>query len=213
VSVASRRILIVVLGGLLALAAAALPGCSEPESEVEHIRDLERAGNADALAKRAIEAEPDAARRAVHSLGRLGPKAEPALRQTMEKGSPIVRAEAALVYPRVAKREQAQEPISALAHQDPEPRVRAAAVTALGHMRAIDSMDAILEALNDPNLLVRRRAADAVARIMGRHYELYLDGPEEKRRQAIDTLRQDWNRDKDVIRRYFLRKAQRPEQP
>jgi len=213
VSVQFPHFAIVILGGLLVLAAAGVPGCSEPESEIEQIQELEKAGDVDALAKRATEAEPDVGRQAVRSLGRLGARAEPALRQVMKQGKPTVRSEAALVYPRVTKRQEAQAPLSELSRRDPEPHVRAAAVTALGHMRALESMDTILEALNDPKLVVRRRAANAVTRIMGRAYELYLNGPEEKRLQAIEGLRQDWNRDKDIVRRYFERKAKRPRQP
>ena len=198
---------VVLLGGALALATAGLAGCSddEPRGPSEEIRELEKAGKVDALTERAIEGEPTEARMAVRSLGRLGRQAEPALRQTIEKGKPIVRAEAALVYPMVAEREKAQEPLKDLAHKDPEPHVRAAAVTALGHMRAMESMEALLQALNDPNALVRQRAANAVERIMGRSYELYIDGPEEKRLQAIEGLREAWLQDKDRIRKYFMR--------
>jgi hypothetical protein len=194
-----------VLGGTLALAAACLVGCSEPETEIERIQDLEKSGKVDALAERAMEGDPKEARLAVRSLSRMGRQAEPALRQTMQKGRPVVRAEAALVYPMVAEREKAQETLTDHAHKDPEPHVRAAAVTALGHMRAIESMEALLSALNDPDPLVRRRAANAVERIMGRSYELHVNGPEEKRLEAIDGLRQDWNADKDRIRKYFMR--------
>ncbi|MFO8013141.1 MAG: HEAT repeat domain-containing protein [Phycisphaerae bacterium] len=208
-NVPSDRPILVILGGALAFAAAGLAGCAEPESEVERIQELEKAGKVDALAEKAIEAEPMEARLAVRSLGRMGRQAEPALRQTMQKGKPVVRAEAALVYPMVAEREKAQEPLKDLARDDPEPHVRAAAVTALGHMRAMESMEALLQALNDPKPLVRRRAADAVERIMGRAYELYLDGPEEKRLQAIEGLRQDWNADKARIRQYFMRGQKR----
>jgi len=209
VTVQPSRYVIVILGGLLALTAVGLEGCSEPETETDRVQALERAGNVDALAKRVIDAEPDEGRLAVRSLGRLGGQAEPALRQAMKKGKPAIRAEAALVYPTVTSRQEAQEPLSELARDDPEPYVRASAVTALGHMRAMDSMDAILEALNDPNLLVRRRAADAVKRIVGRSYELYLNGPEEKRLQAIDGLRQDWKQDESHIRDYFRRNFER----
>ena len=206
-NVPSHRRTLVIVGGVLALAAVGLAGCgSDPEApEIEQIRDLEQSGEVEALAERAVEGEPLEARMAVRSLGRLGRQAEPALRETMRKGKPVVRAEAALVYPMVADREKAQEPLKDLAHDDPEPHVRAAAVTALGHMRAMESMEALLEAVNDPNPLVRRRAADAVERIMGRSYELHIDGPEEKRLKAIDGLRQDWLTDKDRIRQYFMR--------
>ena len=200
------RCVLFILGGLLALAAAAVPGCSEePETAVEQIQELEKSGNVDALAKRAIEAEPTEGRLAVRSLARMGRKAEPALRQTMRKGNPPVRAEAALVYPTVTDRDKAQEPLSDLARDDAEPYVRAAAVTALGHMRAMDSMETLFAALNDPNPVVRRRAADAVTRIMGRSYELFVNGPEEKRLTAIEGLRQDWSQEQSGIRKYFKR--------
>jgi len=207
VNVPSYRRSLVIVGSVLALAAAGLAGCgSEPEApEIEQIQELEQSGEVEALAERAVEGQPLEARMAVRSLGRLGRRAEPALRETMQKGKPVVRAEAALVYPMVADREKAQEPLKDLAHDDPEPHVRAAAVTALGHMRAMESMEALLEAVNDPNPLVRRRAADAVERIMGRSYELYIDGSEEERLKAIDGLRQDWLKDKDRIREYFMR--------
>jgi len=203
----------VLLSALAALVAAGLAGCSEPESEIEQIQEFEDSGNVDALAERALEAEPEVGRHAVRSLGRLGPKAEPALRQVMEKGKPTVRAEAALVYPRVSSRQKAQEPLATISRRDPEPYVRASALTALGRMRALDSMEAIIEALNDPDLGVRRRAADAVARIMGLEYELYLDGPEEKRLEAIEVVRKSWNHTKNFLRQYYERKAKRRRKP
>jgi HEAT repeat protein len=76
--------------------------------------------------------------------------------------------------------------------EDPSPEVRAAAATALGGARAVDEMQTLLAALEDPDRTVRARANAAVARIIGRRYETYVDGTPEQRREAVERLRQAW---------------------
>jgi len=198
----------VVLGLMAALVLLA-GGCGGGEESadpvVEEIIRLEKKGDVDALAEKTRDPEPRVSRLAVHSLARIGRKAKPVLDRAIRDERPEVRTEAVLVYPRVAKRSEAAEPLAQIARSDPKPQVRAAAVTALGQMRAFDKMDALFEALDDPDPLVRRRAAGAVSRILGRTYELYVDGPAEKRRQAIAELRKVWPELAPQIRDYYTR--------
>jgi len=190
---------------LVFLAAGCGGGEESTDPVIEEIVRLEKKGDVDALAEKTRDPEPRVSRLAVHSLARIGRKAKPVLDRAIRDERPEVRAEAVLVYPRVAKRSEAAEPLAQIARSDPQPQVRAAAVTALGQMRAFDKMDALFEALDDPDPLVRRRAAGAVSRILGRTYELYVDGPAEKRRQAIAELRKVWPELAPQIRDYYTR--------
>jgi len=201
------RPVLVTLAVLLAAPAVCLLGCGEPETEVEQIQRLAERGDVDALAEKADSPDPEVSRLAVRALVRAGKKAQPAIRRAMHSKRPEVREEAALIYPRVAaRRDEAQEPLTELLRTDPNAKVRASAVTALGHMTAYEQMEALFDALDDPDGMVRQRAAKAVARIMGRKYELFINGPPEKRRQAIEGLRGDWRNEKDAISRYYERR-------
>ena len=189
-----------VLGAMLPLG---LVGCGEPESEADRIRRLGREGKVDALAEKIKAADPETARLAVRCLAQAGEKAQPVVREAMDDPRAQVRAETALVYPRVAKRPEAQKRLGDLARRDPEARVRGSAVRALGQMRGLEQMETLLTALDDPDPLVRHLASEAVSRIMGQRYELNLNGPAEKRRQDIARLRKVWQRWKGTVRGYY----------
>jgi len=75
------------------------------------------------------------------------------------------------------------------------PEVRAACIQGLGAMEDYDSMDLLLEAMNDKSLLVRGRAGSVVNKmIMGPDVRtpFRASDPEEDRKKAIESLRKYW---------------------
>ena len=150
---------------------------------------------------------PDALRERIRDLACRGTKARPEIERFLKHPTPAVREEAALVYPRVAEG-RAAPPLARLATSDPEPDVRAAAVTALGHMRAMDEMEAILSALEDPDPLVRRRAADGASRITGQRYDVNV--PPDEWRRTVDEIRALWQNHGDTLRTYHERRPPPP---
>lgn len=179
---------------LSAIAAAGvwLPGCGKSDSEAARIEALRRGGNVEALERELADpANVEGGRLAVAAMGSLGPQARPAIERAMRDNRAVVRESAALAYGRVTPPQQAA-PLAKVARTDPSPVVRAAAVTALGQNKVYEEMESLLAALEDADPLVRRRASDAVARIVGRRYEVYLDGTPEQRREAVAKLREIW---------------------
>jgi HEAT repeat protein len=189
----------------LALAAAALAaGCSEdtPARKIQRMADR---GDVEGLAREAKTATPEFSRMAVSAMARVGPKAEPYVREAMRDSRPEIREVAVLVAPRVAPGKTAPE-VAVMAREDPEPLVRSAAVTALGQMVAVDQSDAIFQALLDEDRMVRKRASEAIARMTGRSYDLYVDGPPDKRQQAVAALKAEWPQLQEAARKYFFSK-------
>ena len=183
-------------GWLLAAAAVALSagGCSSGDPDVARIEGYRRDGNVEALAQEAASPDTADARKAVRALGTLGPQALPRIDEAMRDNRIEVRQEAALAYGQAARGEPAIRlgGLASVVREDPAPEVRAAAATALGGARAVDEMQTLLAALEDPDRTVRARANAAIARIIGRRYDTYVDGTPEQRREAVAKLRQAW---------------------
>jgi HEAT repeat protein len=151
----------------------------------------------------AAPADPALPRQAVRDLAARGPGAEPSVRRLLEHPRDEVRLEAAVVYPRVARGDAAPA-LAKTARSDPNPDVRAAAVTAIGHMRAMDEMDAVIAALEDDEPLVRQRAADTVFRILGRRYDVNVSPQDWKR--TVAEIRELWRSQEGTIRDYYQRR-------
>jgi len=145
------------------------------------------------------QASGEVLREHIRALARQGTQARPEIEPFLKHAVPAAREEAALVYPRVAEGTAAPA-LARLATADPEPDVRAAAVTAIGHMRAMDEMDAILHALEDPDGLVRRRAADAASRITGQRYDVNV--PPDEWRKTVEDIRALWQHHGQTLRTY-----------
>ncbi|MFO8011914.1 MAG: HEAT repeat domain-containing protein [Phycisphaerae bacterium] len=185
---------------LAALAAVWLPArcSSEPDAPpAPGPSETSKAagGTADAPA-------PEALRERIRILARGGTRSRPEIEPFLEHPHPAAREEAALAYPRVAEGTAAPA-LARLATADPVRDVRAAAVTAIGHMRAMDEMDAILRALEDPDGLVRRRAAEAASRITGQRYDVNVS-PEAWRR-TVEEIRALWQNHGATLRTYHER--------
>lgn len=77
------------------------------------------------------------------------------------------------------------------------PEVRATVATGLGNAREFDSTPALLDAMGDESLLVRKAAAAAVQRMLGWTKDFPADGPIEQRQEVIAEYRDIWARFQD----------------
>ena len=192
-----------VFGLLLAVAAATgAAGCAESDPKKAHIESQRRSANLAGLAKDVTTSDLESARMAVRALGTLGPQAVPHLEPALQDARIEVREEAALAYGQAAAGDQIHR-LASVVRSDPSPEVRAAAATALGNAHAVNEMEAILAALEDPDSTVRARANAAVTRIFGRRYETYVDGTPQQRQEAVAALRRDWQTEERGTRAYY----------
>ena len=186
---------------LLALAALAA-GCGGDDQDAARIRHYRDARDTVALAAEVEKPAPAVARMAVEALGHCGPPAAAPLEKAARDTRPEVREMAAIALVRVAG-DRPPPVLAALARSDTSADVRAAAVTALGQVRAVDEMETLLAALEDPDRAVRLRASVAVARIIGRRYETHVDGSPDKQREAVAQLRKAWPEMEGGVRDYL----------
>jgi hypothetical protein len=70
--------------------------------------------------------------------------------------------------------------------------VRAHAIAWLGRLRCVPAGSVVIAALDDPSLAVRTRASRAIRSILGADFGYRASDPPDKRRQAIDKIRQIW---------------------
>ena len=82
--------------------------------------------------------------------------------------------------------------LRALAQQSDSKAVRAAALYGLGMQWDFDSMDVLLNAMEDESPVVRSRAAGAVARMLSRDRRFQAHGPETDRARIVGFYRTDW---------------------
>ncbi|MCX5682429.1 MAG: HEAT repeat domain-containing protein [Planctomycetota bacterium] len=199
----------------LVAAAAVLSGagCNSKDAEKARIESYRSEHNVEALAKEAASPKPETSQAAVQALGTLGPAAIPRIQESLKDTRSEVRVAAALAYGQAVQvRGQPIpppdqiRPLAAAVQSDPSPEVRAAAVTALGHARALDEMPTIFKALEDPDPMVRARASATLARITGRRYETFVDGTPEQRHNAVIAIRQMLSADEKNTRTYYNQK-------
>jgi HEAT repeat protein len=186
------------------------PALRDPDAvRVEQYR---REGNLEALAGEAENPKAEVATRAVRAMGSLGPAAVPHLERCVADARPEVREAAVVAWGRAAD-DRRPEILAAAARTDPSVVVRAAAVSVLGQVRAVNEMDTLIEALDDPDRMVRVRASASIEHILGRRYEVYLDDPpgSERRREAVENVRQIWIEEGQLARDYYAAKKARGE--
>ena len=176
---------------VLLAGAANFAGCSAPESDTQRIQRLARKGDVEGLTHEIAKNDATVGREAVHALATLGAKAEPQVRTALGDSRAPIREAAAAVYPQVAGPKAAPD-LARMARLDADPNVRAVAVTGLERLVALDEMEALFAALEDPDALVRRRAVTAVERLIGRRYDICASGTPEERHRIVAELREEW---------------------
>lgn len=92
----------------------------------------------------------------------------------------------------VARGEPARPHLRRLMAESQNENVRAIAMDGLGVLRDYKSMDALMDAMDDPSLLVRTRAGASVGRIIGLDRRFNAGGSPEERKKVIALIRDDW---------------------
>ncbi|MDH3583437.1 MAG: HEAT repeat domain-containing protein [Phycisphaerae bacterium] len=108
------------------------------------------------------------------------------------------------------------DPIVKFLRDDESPKVRATAAGVLGRMRAraLDHVDTLIAAMEDPDPVVRRWAFNAVVKIVGRAYAPFdAAAPEDERAEAIAEIRHFWGENKDWVIRYYRERAPKRKTP
>ena len=197
---AAALVLAVAMAAWLTLGADPRPYGDDPDlAEIERLR---RAGNIDALARKAAHRSAGVASKAVEALGRLGADAVEPIKAALADPRPAVRREAAVALARTGQYAEAA-PVAALARQDASADVRAAAVSSLDRLTAFEEMESLLAALDDPDISVRRRAGAAVVRITGVDVRYRPTDSPAKRAAAILEMRAVWSEQQARIQRFW----------
>lgn len=191
---------LVVAGKLVLFGDDETPHAQDPN--FARIEKLRRDKDVSALAKEASGADVEVCRRAVGALGRVGRESLPTLERALRDGRAAVRERAATSFSQVAGPQDAA-PLAEMAREDESADVRAAAVSGLYHMRAFEQMESLLAAMDDPDVVVRRRAATAAVRIIGIGVGYKADDPPAKRRADIQEMRAVWLEQEARVRRYW----------
>lgn len=175
-----------------AVMAALLAGCSKGgDSEIAKVRQNQSAGKIEAVARQAESPDTTVARVAVEALGHMGHEAVVPIQKALQDKRPEVR-ETAVVALAEADPLAQQAALAEAARTDEAAGVRASACVALGQVYAFDQMETLFTALEDPDRSVRARASAAITRMITRRYEVYIDGPADKRHDAVQKLRAIW---------------------
>ncbi len=192
--IAIAAVLVVALG----VRYAVFPGQSqEPATDQARVKaeQLVRDKDVEGLVKEAKSPDEHAAQLAVEALGNLGEAATAAVEQALSDRRPAVREKAATAFAKVASHDQAVK-LVAMVKKDESPNVRAAAVASLDRMFAFQEMDAIIDAMEDPDPAVRRRASKAAIKFSGVTVQYNPDGSPEERSQGTMRMRQYWDQNK-----------------
>jgi crotonobetainyl-CoA:carnitine CoA-transferase CaiB-like acyl-CoA transferase len=170
-----------------------------PDEKTDQARvkaeQLVRAKDVEGLCKQVQSPDEHAAKLAVSALGDLGEAARSAVEQALVDRRPAVREKAATSFAKVATREQAVK-LANIVKKDESPDVRAAAVAGLDRMFAFQEMDAIIDAMEDPDPAVRQRASKAAIKFSGVTVQYYPDASLEECRQGAQRMRQYWEKNK-----------------
>jgi HEAT repeat protein len=198
----------ILIGIAVILAAAAavffLVGGSDDRGDpnLAQIDKLREKRDIPALAAKVSDSSEVVARHAVGALARLGPGSLPEIRKAMQDPRPGVREAAATGFAQVGRHEEGA-PLVKLVREDESANVRAAAVSGLDRMCAFDEMETIIAAMDDPDVIVRRRAGKAATRFACADVGFRADDPPDKRQAAIERMRALWREEKDRARRYW----------
>jgi len=199
---------LVILGGvavvLAAVAAWRLLADSGPvpdDPDLAQVRQYQREKDIEALGRAIDTDDVRTASLAVRALGEIrSAEVLPHIRRAMGDPREVIRAEAATAFGLRSSPDQA-DPLVPLCGDDAA-QVRAAAVAALGTLRAYNHMEAVLKAMADPDGFVRRRAVVAAERIAGTDLRLKTGAPLSDCRAAAEKLRADWPSMKETARQW-----------
>ncbi len=189
---------LVILGGIAVLLACVAAwrllagGSSGPDDPTSaRIRQYQEEKDIPALGRAVDDDDAKTAWLAVRALGQIrSADVLPHIERAMDDSRDVVRAEAATAFGLRCSPGQAGRLVPLCS--DGAAQVRAAAVAALGTLRAYDHMDAVLKAVADRDSFVRRRAIAAAERIAGRELGVKPGASLAECREAAQKLKAAW---------------------
>jgi HEAT repeat protein len=98
----------------------------------------------------------------------------------------------AYLLPDQNEQQESAEHLRDVLTQEDSWQARAAAAAKLGEMRDEESMPALLQAMEDPDPVIRGRAAVAVRKIMRADYYFRAGDSPERRKEVIAAIKRDW---------------------
>ena len=185
--------------GILALASAGFGGPDDPIDRMRRNEDVP--GLVRVIEQAPNEAEAVRAVRALHQIG--GEKVEAPLKKAADDERPPVREQAVMSLAKVTRRKHVDK-LVAVMRRDEDPTVRAAAATALGQVWACDEVPDLIDAMNDRNPIVQRRALWSVKRICGVEPGYEERDAAKLRRLRSGYYRAYWKYYGPLIKRYHL---------
>ncbi len=96
------------------------------------------------------------------------------------------------IFPDHSRNQESAEHLRNVLTTEDSREARAAAAALLGEMRDEQSMPELLQAMEDPDPLIRGRAAAAVRKIMGADYYFRAEGSPARRKEVLAIIKRDW---------------------
>ena len=152
-------------------------------------------GTEEALLTALGHPNPRVVARAVRIVGRRNRRDSlPHLEQSLRDSRPQVRAAAAAAMGKFRLRESVDVNTLTTLLDDPDEagEVRAAAAQSLGRMRIWQAMPSLVDALEDPDPLVRGRAGASVRRMLGVDFGFRANASLADRERAVRKIRSSW---------------------
>lgn len=96
------------------------------------------------------------------------------------------------LLPERAPKPESAEDLRGVLENGDSVQAQAVAAAKLGEIRDEESMPVLLRAMEDPDPVLRGRAAAAVRKIMRADYYFRANDPPERRKEVIATIKRDW---------------------
>ncbi len=173
-----------------------------PDAAMAEVEKLARDKNVAGLARQVQKGNERMACLAVAAMGRMGEVVRPEIEKALTDKRPAVREKAATAFAKVAPRIEAAK-LAVMIKQDTSADVRAAAVAGLDRMFAFQEMETILDAMEDSDPAVRRRASVAATKFTCAIVQYDPEGSLEECRRGAARMRKVWEQDKVKAAAYW----------
>jgi HEAT repeat protein len=186
-----------------------------------HMEQLRTEDNVEALESEIQSKDVKRARRAVETLGYLGQsfskkrdRAIKTIRVTMKNDSrQQIRQTAVIAYAKAMETASPKThdpaPLGEIVRTDKDKNLVICSINALGDMGAYEELETLLQAMNNDDITIRRRAAEAVVLVVRRRYTFHPNASPETRLREIDRIRQFWKFYQDNVTKFHKDKRKK----
>ncbi len=173
------------------------PTPAEADPKLAPIAKMERKRDVPALTTAARDPDPLIASRAIEALAFLASlksaKVDPAvardaIRPAFDDQRPAIRTSAAQAWSAVGTPADVNE-LRKILSSDGAPEARRAAANAIGRLRAWDGVSELVDAMDDPDALVRQCAYTGVFRMTGAKFQYDIDDRPDVRRATVASIK------------------------